>query len=548
MPPSAVGTLEKTPLAHALVYVRNKRLTGRFELRTPDARGASLSFHRGRITGALTSPPVAYFGSVAYELGVIDAATLDASLLELAKKTEPRRLHGEILVARGALTTAQRDEVLVEQICRKVHHLFTFPAPTQYAFHDARPGIDDPPLAVDPIAPAWRGLRDHPPSASIRDALARVGSSALQMVNEDAIDRARLARPELALARKLATTPMTVRELHAATTLPSADVDLLVYLLIIAKCVEPISGVRAAPSIGPMPAAAAPTNRAMPAVRAPHAPAAQSGAIPAVQPVSSSFPPPVRKASIRPLLGPGDLGPTGLAARAQAIASEDYFEVLGVERDAPAEAIRAAYFRLAKIWHPDRLPPELAPFRAEVTHVFAHMTRAHQTLCDPEAKERWLSGNDLGIRKRPHEDVVREIDQALARHDFVTAEALAGTLTERGDRNPEHQAEALALVAWSAARAGEAAEDALRTALSSLDRAVNTDRTCERALYYRGVVAKKLGKVDAAFRDFARVVHLNPKHIDATREVRLYEMRARKGSGEHALGHLLDKVKGHKKH
>lgn len=545
MPPSAVGTLEKTPLAHALVYVRNRRLTGRFELRTPDGRGASLSFHRGRITGALTSPPVAYFGSVAYELGLIDGATLDASLLELSKKSEPRRLHGEILVARGALTAERRDEVLVEQICRKVHHLFTFPDTTQYAFHDARPGIDDPPLAVDPIAPAWRGLRDYPPAKSIDDVLVRVGTSPLKMVNEDAVGRARLARDEAALAQKLAESPMTVSELRAATTLPSGDVDLLIYLLVIAKCIEPLSGARAAPSIGAMPAVSAPTHPSMPAVRAahPHVTTAQSGALPAVQPASSSFPPATRPPTLRPVVGPMDLGAAGLAARAQAIDAEDYFEVLGVDRGASAEVIRAAYFRLAKLWHPDRLPADLLPFHSEVTHIFAHMTRAQQTLCDPEARKRWMEGHALTVRKRPREDFVREIDQALAKKDFVVAESVSRRLAEADAED----AEALALLAWAAAHAGDAPEDALRSSLHALDHAVNVDRTCERALYYRGLVAKKLGKLDAAFRDFARVAHLNPKHIDAVREVRLFEMRARKGSGEHALGHMLDKVKGQKK-
>jgi hypothetical protein len=59
MPPSAVGTLARTPLAHALVYVRNKRLTGRFELRASGSRSASLTFFRGRISSAMVLPAVA---------------------------------------------------------------------------------------------------------------------------------------------------------------------------------------------------------------------------------------------------------------------------------------------------------------------------------------------------------------------------------------------------------------------------------------------------------------------------------------------------------
>jgi hypothetical protein len=46
---------------------------------------------------------------------------------------------------------------------------------------------------------------------------------------------------------------------------------------------------------------------------------------------------------------------------------------------------------------------------------------------------------------------------------------------------------------------------------------------------------KKLNNVFAAFRDFARAVQLDPGFTDAEREVRLFAMRAKKGSGEHKL-------------
>jgi hypothetical protein len=544
MPPSAVGTLARTPLAHALVYIRNKRLTGRFELRASGTRGGALTFYRGRISSALVAPPVCFFGSIAYEMGAIDVDMLDRSLLELAT-SKTKRLHGEVLVEMGALTEAQRDAILHEQVCRKVHHLFTFPDDTQYAFHEVRPGVHDPPMLVDPIAPAWRGLRDYPPKRSIEEMLERVGTATLEMVNEDAVDRARLAPPEAQLAKRLANSPMTIPELRAASSMPRADVDLLVYMLVIAKCVEPKSGARAAPSIGAMPAAAAPSVPAQPVIRAT---GAQSGAIPAVRPASSTLPPPLRGTNEVPrvltpqMLGPLELGPIGIAARAKNVGTMDYFAILGIERGASTEAIRAAYLRLAKLWHPDKLPHDLLPFRDEVAAIFAHMTRAQQTLCDPEARRQWMEGQGISPEHRPRERVVREIDAALARSAWDEVEKLSRTLAE-ADAN---DSEALALLAWSAARGGNAPEESLRTSLAALDRAVNLDRTCERALYLRGCVAKKLGKHDAAFRDFARVIHLNPRHIEATREVRLFEMRARSGSGEHPLGAVLDRLKGRK--
>src|SRR5690606_10456867 len=111
MTPSATGTLAATPLAHALVYSRNRRLTGRLELVTTDERQATISLWRGSITAVETVPvglcPGGFFGAIAYELGFIDSDVLDATLLEIAKS---KRLHGEVLIERKAMTPAQRDE------------------------------------------------------------------------------------------------------------------------------------------------------------------------------------------------------------------------------------------------------------------------------------------------------------------------------------------------------------------------------------------------------------------------------------------------------
>jgi tetratricopeptide (TPR) repeat protein len=48
---------------------------------------------------------------------------------------------------------------------------------------------------------------------------------------------------------------------------------------------------------------------------------------------------------------------------------------------------------------------------------------------------------------------------------------------------------------------------------------------CDKAYFYRAQIYKRIGKADAALRDFRRVMELNPRNIDAAREVRLHRMR-----------------------
>jgi molecular chaperone DnaJ len=70
----------------------------------------------------------------------------------------------------------------------------------------------------------------------------------------------------------------------------------------------------------------------------------------------------------------------------------DYYEVLGVGRDASTEAIKKAYKRLAKQFHPDRNRGER---RAE--EKFKELSEAYQALSDPEKRRQYdLFGHAAG--------------------------------------------------------------------------------------------------------------------------------------------------------
>ena len=231
----ASGKLRETPLAHALVYIRNKRLSGVLELRASAERHACLVFWRGLVVSSMTTPTVARFGTVVYELGFIDGDMLDTSTLESAEKKRPQM---DVLLDRGAITRAQRDEVLAEQAKRRVHHLFTMPASTTFTFREGSPSTAEPPLAVDVLAPVWRGLCDFPPDERASEVLARLGDHPLELVSEAVMERAELDPAEVELCEALARRPMSLAELHAASKAPAGRVDLLAYLLVITRSVE----------------------------------------------------------------------------------------------------------------------------------------------------------------------------------------------------------------------------------------------------------------------------------------------------------------------
>ncbi|MEA2331994.1 MAG: curved DNA-binding protein [Thermoleophilaceae bacterium] len=79
-----------------------------------------------------------------------------------------------------------------------------------------------------------------------------------------------------------------------------------------------------------------------------------------------------------------------------AVAYKDYYEVLGVPRDASADDIRAAYRRLARQYHPD------VNKEPEAEDRFKEISEAYEVLRDPEKREQydrlganWKAGQDV---------------------------------------------------------------------------------------------------------------------------------------------------------
>ena len=61
--------------------------------------------------------------------------------------------------------------------------------------------------------------------------------------------------------------------------------------------------------------------------------------------------------------------------------------------------------------------------------------------------------------------------------------------------------------------------------IAILDRCIQRSPNSERAIFYRGMLYKRIEENKKAIADFKRVSELNPRNLDATREVRLYNMR-----------------------
>ena len=74
------------------------------------------------------------------------------------------------------------------------------------------------------------------------------------------------------------------------------------------------------------------------------------------------------------------------------MAKRDYYEILGLNRDAPEADIKKAYRRLAMKFHPDRNPDD-----ASAEDKFKEATEAYEILADSEKRAAYDQYGHAGV-------------------------------------------------------------------------------------------------------------------------------------------------------
>jgi len=321
-----LGTLEERPLGLLLSSASERDVTGILTL-SHERAIHRLALRRGRITMVWTQAPVARLGAVLVDLGMVGRRAIDDAL---AVSTSERRLLGEVLVARGDLDRSRLDSALVEQTYRKAEHLFALPAQARWSFRqtdvssDIAPARDEERLPADTWCAVWRGLRAHAPTEHLTRTLASL-EGRVHLRDPALLDRFGFTPAERAIGEELALSPGSITETACRSPLGVERARRVLYQLAITRCL-----VRAH-------------------VEAP---------------------------------GPAELGAARVRRRALEIGNQDAHTVLGVPPGAPAEAVRAAYFRLARLWHPARLPDEHEALRPDCETILEHLTEAHRVLTE----------------------------------------------------------------------------------------------------------------------------------------------------------------------
>jgi tetratricopeptide (TPR) repeat protein len=591
----AEGNLAKTPFAHVLLYVRERRLTGTLAVQAPadaphELDGESLlRLDRGALAQVRLPRVLDPLGFVMRELGLISDEALHESLARLAAG---EGLQGDILRALGACDAAAVERGLRTQVRRKALRLFALPeAPYQYfADVDLLAGFGRERVAEDVLAVVWHGVRSNPEQRAIEGVLARIGSNHVRLRASEATElRAfEFDRAEEGVLDLLRCEPAPVDQLLRAGCDPRIA-RALVYLLVATKQVEivppgtPAVRVTGSSSMPPQAAAAgsdpgaggAPRPALLPRSSAPILPARRtSPALPprpsaptaaASAPTTPATPATPTTTAMAPTL-PARRSQTGLPrrrsepgvprrssaptpdvppelagklaeARARLTAMEDetYFQMLDVPLSADDDAVRTAFLQAAAVWHPDRTPGNSPAIRDVYQSVFALLNEAQSTLSDPKTRGRYLRTiQDGGGTPRAQRQVAQLVEAAtdvqkaeicIRVRDYAEAERLCRKAIQvtPDDSNT--------LFVLATALMEKQPESVPAEVVSLLTRAVEIAPRNDRAHVLLGTVYRRHGNLVAATRHFRQAAEINPKNVDAAREVRLAEMRGRGSAG-----------------
>jgi len=76
--------------------------------------------------------------------------------------------------------------------------------------------------------------------------------------------------------------------------------------------------------------------------------------------------------------------------------AETHYDIMGVEKTAPANEVKAAYLMMAKLFHPDRYHRETGSLLRRIQVAFTNLAQAYDTLKSSELRESY----DYKIRKQ----------------------------------------------------------------------------------------------------------------------------------------------------
>jgi DNA-binding response OmpR family regulator/curved DNA-binding protein CbpA len=217
-----------------------------------------------------------------------------------------------------------------------------------------------------------------------------------------------------------------------------------------------------------------------------------------------------------------------LAAKVAQMRQQDFFEVLGVDRNADREAVKRAYFVKAKEYHPDRhFSKASGETRALAQQMYELISQAHDTLTDPGERARYLQGLDQGDKPQVGPDVSKLLaaegkfqrgEELMRQRSYTEALRLFDeAIGLYADEGEFHAWRGWALFQSNPARTEES--------MVAIEQAIRLNPKQDKSYLFLGYILKAAGRPDKAEKQFEKAIQCNPDCTEALRELRLLGKR-----------------------
>jgi curved DNA-binding protein CbpA len=216
------------------------------------------------------------------------------------------------------------------------------------------------------------------------------------------------------------------------------------------------------------------------------------------------------------------------------IKGKNHFETLGVEKSAGTPEIKSAFRRLARAYHPDFFEknPEK---QAVATKIFGIVAKAYGALSNEKERRKYIECLEKGAvddstvifdKIVMAEDAFKKGKASLRLGNFAGARE---NFERAVEFNPE-DGEICAYLGWTVFNTGKTPQDSAR-ARELISNAIKMNGKLSMGYYFLGSIHRVEGDEEKALMFYEKALHLDPKLVEAQREVRLINMRRRKKKG-----------------
>ncbi|MEW5847361.1 MAG: response regulator [Myxococcota bacterium] len=547
----ARGNLAATPFPEVLAQLYRWRSTGALLLRRDQVKkivylkdGYTISVKSNLLQECL--------GKIMVRERMISEADCEVSI---KKMKATGRQQGTILIEMGSISPHNLVYALQVQLESKLYDVFDW-EDGDYQFN---PKGEIPPSTVQ---------LDHTPANIIMEGVKRTWSVARLTAqlskhldtevspHPDPLQRLQDLdlNPKEELFTRLIDGKRTLNELLNKSPLPREDTLRLAYGLIAAQVVQVGAGMQGGETtVSPPPAQSTrPEDAATRAVHVPQMvppplrkgplprpPAAPAAVPPAPVPAPVSLTPrPVtgedRTAVGTPPLAPVDKGAREdrehverLSKRVKEMRKMNYFEMLGISKNASIEEVKKAYFSQAKDYHPDKhFGTQSAEVKALADQIYSMLSTAYEVLSDPRDREDYVRGLTTGVKSGVSDEVSRILaaegkfqkgEAFMRKKDWSRAqECFKAAVDLYPDEGEFHS-----YLGWALYQTNPSDAELARQAEKHIEHGLQLNPKIDKSYLFLGWLYKGTGRKELSEKQFEKAIQCNPDCTDALRELRL---------------------------